>query len=81
MVGKTLMNFPPLEEGILLRRYKRFLADVELSNGERVTAHCANTGPMKSVLFEGGRVRISFAPSPTRKLKWTWVFWIVSLKW
>ncbi len=72
MDGKTLIKFPPLEEGILLKRYKRFLADVELKNGEVVTAHCANTGPMSGVLCLGGKVRLRYAPSPTRKLAWSW---------
>ena len=61
-----------LHEGVLLKRYKRFLADVELDSGERVTAHCANTGPMTGVLEVGGRVRLRHAPSPTRKLAWSW---------
>jgi len=69
---KPLLSFPALEEGILLKRYKRFLADVELKSGEVVTAHCANTGPMRGVLYPGGRVRIRFASSPTRKLDWSW---------
>ncbi len=72
MVGHTLLTFPPLKEGILLRRYKRFLADIELESGEIVTAHCANTGPMTGVLHIGGKVRIRHAPSPKRKLAWTW---------
>ncbi len=72
MLGKSILTFPSLEEGFLLRRYKRFLADVELSSGEVVTAHCANTGPMKGVLHPGGRVRIRHAPSPKRKLSWSW---------
>ncbi len=72
MLGKSLINFSPLEEGILLKRYKRFLADVELTSGKVVTAHCANTGPMRSVLNLGGRVRLRYAPSPTRKLSWSW---------
>ncbi len=71
-IGQTLIKFPPLEEGILIKRYKRFLADVELDNGEIVTAHCANTGPMKGVLFPGGRVRLKHCPSPKRKLDWSW---------
>ena len=57
---------------MLLKRYKRFLADVELSSGETVTAHCANTGPMTGVLIPGQRVRLRHAPSPKRKLAWTW---------
>ena len=72
MLGKPLLTFSPLHEGILVKRYKRFLADVELASGELVTAHCANTGPMKGVLHPGGRVRLRYAPSPTRKLAWSW---------
>ncbi len=72
MIGKTLLKFPPLEEGVLIKRYKRFLADVKLKTGEIVTAHCANTGPMKGVLVNGGQVRIRYTPSPTRKLSWSW---------
>ena len=72
MIGTSLLTFPTLEEGVLLKRYKRFLADVELKNGEIVTAHCANTGPMTGVLHPGGRVRLRHAPSPKRKLAWTW---------
>ena len=71
-IGETIMKFPPLQEGTLIKRYKRFLADVELDNGEIVTAHCANTGPMKGVLFPGGRVRLRHSPSPKRKLDWSW---------
>jgi sugar fermentation stimulation protein A len=71
-IGKTIIEFPPLEEGILIKRYKRFLVDIELDNGEVVTAHCANTGPMKGVLFPGGRVRLRYSPSPKRKLDWSW---------
>ena len=70
--GDALLRFQPLTEGVLLKRYKRFLADVELSSGETVTAHCANTGPMSGVLIPGQRVRLRYAPSPKRKLAWTW---------
>ncbi len=71
-IGSKLLDFPALIEGVLIRRYKRFFADVELSNGEVVTAHCPNTGPMKGVLIPGGKVRISPAKGIDRKLKWTW---------
>tara|TARA_B100001029_G_scaffold161414_1_gene150133 strand:- start:83 stop:856 length:774 start_codon:yes stop_codon:yes gene_type:complete len=71
-IGETIINFPSLIEGRLIKRYKRFLADVELDNGKIVTAHCANTGPMKGVLWPGGRVRLRYSPSPKRKLDWSW---------
>ena len=71
-IGTTIIKFPPLKEGILIKRYKRFLADVEFDDGEIVTAHCANTGPMKGVLWPGGRVRLKYSPSPKRKLDWSW---------
>ena len=71
-IGKPIIKFPPLVEGVLIKRYKRFLADVELDNGQIVTAHCANTGPMKGVLWPGGRVRLKYSPSPKRKLDWSW---------
>ena len=72
MTVTPLLAFEPLTEGILIKRYKRFLADVELEDGTVVTAHCANTGPMTGVLHPGGRVRMRYAPSPKRKLAWTW---------
>jgi sugar fermentation stimulation protein A len=69
---QRVLPLEPLQEGVLLKRYKRFLADVQLDSGELVTAHCANTGPMTGVLQVGGRVRLRHAPSPTRKLAWSW---------
>jgi len=44
-----IIEFDPLIEGVLIKRYKRFLADIKLKSGEVVTAHCANTGPMKGL--------------------------------
>lgn len=61
----------PLVEGRLRRRYKRFLADVELAGGETVTAHCPNSGSMKTCVGEGWPVRLSRATNPRRKLAWT----------
>jgi sugar fermentation stimulation protein A len=69
---QRVLPLEALQEGVLLKRYKRFLADVELDSGAVVTAHCANTGPMTGVLQVGGRVRLRHAPSPTRKLAWSW---------
>ncbi len=67
------MKFPaPLIPGTLIRRYKRFLADVELSGGEMVTAHCPNTGSMLSVDAPGSAVWLSPAGAPGRKLAYTW---------
>ena len=71
-MNDRLINFDPLIEGVLIKRYKRFLADIKLESGEEVTAHCANTGPMKGLLSNGAKVRISVSPSPKRKLPFTW---------
>ena len=71
-MATPVLSLGPLVEGTLVKRYKRFLADVKLEGGEVVTAHCPNTGPMTGVLHPGGRVRLRHAPSPSRKLAWTW---------
>jgi sugar fermentation stimulation protein A len=62
---------PPLIPGRLIQRYKRFLADVQLDTGEVVTAHCPNPGSMKSCQAPGWEVRLSYNPSPKRKLAYT----------
>ena len=69
---ERIIEFDPLIEGVLIKRYKRFLADIKLDSGKVVTAHCANTGPMKGLLKEGAKVRISVSSSPNRKLPFTW---------
>ncbi|MCB1890035.1 MAG: DNA/RNA nuclease SfsA [Rhodocyclaceae bacterium] len=61
----------PLLEGRLIRRYQRFLADVDTPSGV-VTAHCPNTGSMMGCVAPGLRVWLSPARNPARKLAWTW---------
>ena len=65
------MDLPPLQNGHILRRYKRFLADVELAGGGIVTAHCPNTGSMRSCWQPGAPVQLSRSSDPRRKLAWT----------
>lgn len=60
-----------LTAGRLVRRYKRFLAEVDTAAGV-VTAHCPNTGSMAGCAEPGMPVWLSYAPKPSRKLAWTW---------
>jgi sugar fermentation stimulation protein A len=67
-----LLRWPKLIRGTLIRRYKRFLADVQLETGEIVTAHCPNTGSMQGCSEAGRPVYLSLHDNPRRKLKYTW---------
>ena len=66
------MQLPTLSCGTLLRRYKRFLADIQLENGEQITIHCPNTGAMTGCANEGDRVWFSTSNNPKRKYTHTW---------
>ncbi len=66
------LAWPKLISGTLVKRYKRFLADVKLNNNRVVTAHCANSGSMKECSEPGRTVYLSSHNNPKRKLKYTW---------
>ncbi|BBO68869.1 sugar fermentation stimulation protein [Desulfosarcina alkanivorans] len=67
-----MIPWPELIPGTLIRRYKRFLADVRLDSGETVTAHCPNSGSMTACCQPGRPVYLSCHDNPRRKLKYTW---------
>ena len=62
----------PTQFGTLIKRYKRFLADIVLEDGQSLTAHCANSGSMKTCAEPGWKVMVSDSQNPKRKLQYTW---------
>ncbi|MUL38771.1 DNA/RNA nuclease SfsA [Gloeocapsopsis dulcis] len=74
----TFYHYPTLYPGVLLKRYKRFFADVQLESGEIVTAHCPNTGPMTGISQPGSTVQVSYSDNPKRSLKYTWEMILVN---
>ncbi len=73
MVIFKLMEFKKeLIHGYLIKRYKRFLVDVTLDDGREVTAHCTNSGTMKSCLEVGAEVWLTPVDDPKRKTRFTW---------
>ncbi len=63
-----------LQTGVLLKRYKRFLADITTQEGESITIHCPNTGSMKNCQKPGSKVWYSDSENPKRKYACTWEF-------
>jgi len=67
-----MIEWPKLLKGTLIKRYKRFIADIKLTSGHVVTALCPNTGSMRSCSEPGRTVYLSRHNRPERKLKYTW---------
>ncbi|MEO0442167.1 MAG: DNA/RNA nuclease SfsA [Pseudomonadota bacterium] len=63
---------PPLAEGRLIKRYKRFLADIALADGKKITVHCPNTGSMKACVVPDSPCWFSTSANPKRKYPYTW---------
>ena len=76
------MNFEQkLISGRLIKRYKRFLADVKLDSGETVTAHCTNSGSMLSCIEANAPVLLSKSNNPKRKTAYTWEMIFINNTW
>ncbi len=63
---------PPLTRATLLKRYKRFMADVRLDDGQEMTVHVANPGSMMGLAEPGSTIWIEDSGNPKRKLRWSW---------
>jgi sugar fermentation stimulation protein A len=70
--ARGYLKWPPLIQGTLIKRYKRFMSDVKLKNGHVVTAHCPNSGSMVECSEPGRTVYLSRHNNRKRKLKYTW---------
>ncbi|MCD4731777.1 MAG: DNA/RNA nuclease SfsA, partial [Bacteroidales bacterium] len=76
------MIFPTeLIPGKLIKRYKRFLADVEMEDGSIVIAHCTNSGSMKTCIEDGAPVYLSPVDDPKRKTRFTWEMIFINNDW
>ncbi len=72
MDSTNAIVLPELFEGVLIKRYKRFLADIRLPDGSVITAHSANTGSMLECSEPGRTVWLSYHDNPKRKYKYSW---------
>ncbi len=66
------LSWPSLIRGVLIKRYKRFIADVRLADGSVVSAHCANSGSMRGCAEPDRPVYLSQSANPKRRLPYTW---------
>ncbi len=85
LIDKTNINYmqfkTKLVKGKLIKRYKRFLTDVELENGDVVIAHCTNSGSMKTCIEEGAPVYLTPHNDPKRKTQYTWEMIFINNHW
>ncbi|TVU53142.1 MAG: DNA/RNA nuclease SfsA [Arthrospira sp. PLM2.Bin9] len=72
MSESLIYSYGELYSGVLIKRYKRFMADIKLNSGEVIVAHCPNTGPMTGVCIPENPVMVSKSDNPKRKLAYTW---------
>ncbi|GAA5101290.1 DNA/RNA nuclease SfsA [Wohlfahrtiimonas larvae] len=63
----------PLHKATLIKRYKRFLADIVTENGDEITIHCANTGSMMNCMVPNGEIWYEPSSDPNRKTKGSWI--------